>query len=476
MKIESVELLVVGAGPAGLGAAIAAAERGVETVVVDGFSQPGGQYFMQLPAAFSSAKGADMEEKGKLWLDKLGKLPVRVISKTLVWGIFEEEGRDTWLAALYGSDSPRYFRAAKIILAGGAYDSPVPFPGWTLPGVMTCGAALILLKTYRVAPGTKALVTGAGPLLLSVAAHLIEAGVRVEAVCESNRPFPRGLVHLPAILENFSRVREGARYAGKLMSAATPYKPGWSVLSASGRERVERAVIAKLDKAGRPIPGKTQTFDVDLVVAGYNLTPNTGLARMVGCELNYQPQKGGWIPLRDENMRASKPGVYVVGDGAGIGGADNALLEGQIAGVHAAQETGHLSPASADEILRGIRAKRRSQVRFGKMYGDLFTPQHGLIALAQDDTVLCRCEDVTLGEVKKAIQMGAATLREVKMATRCGMGNCQGRVCERSVSAVLVEAMSGELEAYKSAGYYSIRPPLHPIPVQFLAESQLEDL
>lgn len=476
MKIETAELVVVGAGPAGLGAAVAAAEQGVETVVVDGFSQPGGQYFMQMPAAFSSVKGTDMEEKGKLWLDKLGGLPVRVISKTLVWGIFEEEGQDTWLVALYGADSPRYFRTGKIILASGAYDSPVPFPGWTLPGVMTCGAALILSKTYRVAPGTKALVTGTGPLLLSVAAHLIEAGVQVKAVCESNRLFPRGILHLRATLENFNRVREGARYAGRLMSAATPYKPGWSVLSASGKERVERAVITKLDKAGRPIPGKTQTFDVDLVVAGYSLTPNTGLARMVGCELDYQPQKGGWIPLRDENMRALKPGVYVVGDGAGIGGADNALLEGQLAGVHAAREMGHLSPSSADEILRGLRVKRRSQIRFGEMYGDLFTPQHGLIALAQDDTILCRCEDVTFGQVKEAIQMGATTLREVKMATRCGMGNCQGRMCERSVSAVLVEAMSGELEAYKSAGHYSIRPPLHPIPAQFLAEAQSDDL
>ncbi|MCA2003050.1 MAG: NAD(P)/FAD-dependent oxidoreductase, partial [Chloroflexi bacterium] len=433
MKIETVELLVVGAGPAGLGAAVAAAEQGVETVVVDGFSQPGGQYFMQMPAAFFSVKGTDMEEKGKLWLDKLENLPVRVISKTLVWGIFEEEGRDTWMAALYGVDSPRYFRARKIILANGAYDSPVPFPGWTLPGVMTCGAALILLKTYRVAPGTKALVTGAGPLLLSVAAHLIGAGAQVAAVCESNRPFPRGLAHLPAILENFSRVREGVRYAGRLMSAGTPYKPGWSVLSASGRERVERAVIVKLDKTGRPIPAVTQTFDVDLVVTGYSLIPNTGLARMIGCELDYQPQKGGWIPLRDENMRASKPGVYVVGDGAGIGGAENALLEGQIAGVHAAQELGHLAPISADEALRSLRAKRRSQIRFGQMYGDLFTPQHGLISLARDDTILCRCEDVTLGQVKEAIQMGATTLREVKMATRCGMGNCQGRMCERSV-------------------------------------------
>jgi D-hydroxyproline dehydrogenase subunit alpha len=364
--------------------------------------------------------------------------------------------------------------AKNIILANGAYDTPVAFPGWTLPGVMTCGAALTLLKTYRLAPGTKALVTGTGPLLLSVAAHLIEAGVRVTAICEANRLLPKSLTHLPTMLGHLHRVWEGIQYASRTFPAGTPYKTGWSIVSASGRERVEQAVITKLDRNGRPIHGKTQTLDVDLVVSGYNLTPNTGLARMVDCKLEYRPEKGGWIPVRDEDMRTSKPGIYVVGDGAGIGGADNALLEGQIAGVSVALETGHLPSESAEKIRGTVHRKRQNQLRFGRLYSDLFTPPPGLVALADDETVLCRCEEVTLGQVKEAVQLGATRLKEVKMATRCGMGNCQGRMCEHSVSAAMVEALSGELADNERVGHYSIRPPLHPLPAQFLAEAQVE--
>lgn len=474
MKAETCELAVIGAGPAGLGAAITAGEWGAQTILIDSFTQPGGQYFMQTPAAFSSQKGTRIEEKGKTYIEKLAGLPVKTITKTLVWGIFEEEGAFPWRVALYGPDAPHYLLAKNIILANGAYDTPVAFPGWTLPGVMTCGAALTLLKTYRLAPGTKALVTGTGPVLLSVAAHLIEASVEVMAICEANRLLPKGLAHLPTMLGHLNRAWEGIQYASRIFPAGTPYKTGWSILSANGQERVEQAIIAQLDRDGRPIPDKTQTLEVDLVVSGYNLTPNTGLARMVDCNLEYRPEKGGWIPVRDEDMRASKPGIYIVGDGAGIGGADNALLEGQIAGVSVALETGHLSSESAEKIRRALNHKRQNQLRFGRLYSDLFTPPRGLIALADDETVLCRCEEVTLGQVKESVQMGATTLKEVKMATRCGMGNCQGRMCERSVSAAIVEALSGELADCKRVGHYAIRPPLHPLPAQFLAEAQAD--
>ncbi len=476
MKPETCELAVIGAGPAGLGAAIAAGEHGVKTILIDSFTQPGGQYFMQPPAAFSPQKGTGMEEKGKTYIEKLAGLPVKTMTKTLVWGIFEEEGEFPWRVAFYGSDAPHYLLAKNIILSNGAYDTPVAFPGWTLPGVMTCGAALTLLKTYRLAPGTKALVTGTGPLLLSVAAHLIEAGTAVTAICEANRLLPKGFLHLSAMLGHLNRVWEGIQYASRVFSAGTPYKTGWSILSANGQARVEQAVIAKLDHGGRPIPGKTQTLEVDLVVSGYNLTPNTGLARMVDCQLEHRPEKGGWIPVLDEDMRASKPGIYVVGDGAGIGGADNALLEGQIAGVSVARETGHLPPENAEKIRRALNHKRQNQLRFGRLYGGLFMPPRGLAALADNETVLCRCEDVTLGQVKEAVQMGAATLKEVKMATRCGMGNCQGRICERPVSAAIADALSCEPAHDEGLGHYAIRPPLHPLPAQFLSEAQSDDL
>ncbi len=135
----------------------------------------------------------------------------------MVWGIFKEENEADWLIALYGASAPKFIKAKKIVLANGAYDTPVAFPGWTLPGVITCGAALIFLKSQRFSPGTKAIVCGTGPLLLSVGAHLLEAGVEVKAICETNQILPKGLLHAPTMLSHLHRVKEGAKYFSTIM-------------------------------------------------------------------------------------------------------------------------------------------------------------------------------------------------------------------------------------------------------------------
>jgi bacterioferritin-associated ferredoxin len=170
-------------------------------------------------------------------------------------------------------------------------------------------------------------------------------------------------------------------------------------------------------------------------------------------------------------MRTSLPGVYAVGDGAGIGGAENARLEGRMAGNAVAVEAGYLNPKKAGEIYAGLRPALARQRRFGRLLGALFIPRPGLISLAQDETILCRCEGITLGEVKAAVADGARTIGEVKLITRTGMGNCQGRICERSVGAAIVQALATQPVTPESVGGYSIRPPLHPLPLVNLAEA-----
>lgn len=448
---EVFDVAIIGAGPAGMQAANTAAANGCSVILIEGYAQAGGQYFMR--------------PLGGQNVPPLGNFPI--LLNTLVWGIFREDDPEWWVA-LFGLNQPKGIRARNLILANGAFDTPIAFPGWTLPGVMTCGAALTLLKAQRLAPGTRVLVTGTGPLLLSVAAHLIEAGVEVKAICEANRLLPRGVSHAFTALGQQQRMKEGAGYLKTILQAGTPYKTGWSILEARGAEQVEEASISKVDSNGRP-SGSPQKLTVDLVVSGYGLTPNTGLARMIGCDLEYRADRGGWIPVRSGEMESSIAGVYVVGDGAGIGGAENSQLEGQVAGVAASVRAGKLSAESAAIQIRQINPKLKNQQKFGAMVGDLFSPQAGLISLAKDDTLLCRCEEVTLGEVKQAVLNGAKNLGEVKRLTRCGMGNCQGRMCERSVSAAIVEALASELTD-ENVGYYKVRPPLHPIPQSFLAE------
>jgi NAD(P)H-nitrite reductase large subunit len=214
---------------------------------------------------------------------------------------------------------------------------------------------------------------------------------------------------------------------------------------------------------------------VDLVVSGFTLTPNTGLPRMIECEMSYQAGKGGWIPVRDADFQTSIPHVYVVGDGAGVGGAENARLEGKIAGTSVAKNTGFLSASREKQIRQEIQSDLHQQHRFGDLLSDLFTPPAGLVSLLKDDTIICRCEEITLGEIKDAIQMGARSIGEVKMLTRTGMGNCQGRMCEHTVAAIIADQLAGEGVTRKEVGYYSIRPPLHPLPQSFLADAVPEE-
>ncbi len=471
---ETYELAVIGAGPAGMEAAITASESGVKTIIVDHYPQAGGQYYKPLPSTFLAARKNKTEREGDFLANLLEGLPVTRVYNTLTWGIFKEESGEGWLVALYGPQAPKFIHARILVLANGAYDTPVAFPGWTLPGVITCGAALTMLKSQRVAPAKRAMVTGTGPLLLSVAAHLVEAGVEVTGVCESNRLFPRGLFYGPTMLGQWNRLTEGAQFLSTMVRGKAPYKMGWSVVEARGTDHVKEVLIARVDKNGVPVPGTEQAVEVDTVVCGFSLTPNTGLARMIGCQFEYRPEKGGWIPVRDKTMRTSLPGVYMAGDGAGIGGAENARLEGRIAGAAAAVETGHLTTEKAGEIYGKISPDLAQQRRFGRLLGDLFTPRPGLISLANDETILCRCEEITLGEVKAAVADGARTIGEVKMITRTGMGNCQGRMCERSVAGAIVQALAAQNVTPEAVGMYSIRPPLHPLPVEFLAEASEE--
>ena len=174
-------------------------------------------------------------------------------------------------------------------------------------------------------------------------------------------------------------------------------------------------------------------------------------------------------------MQTSLPGVYAAGDCAGIGGAENSRLEGRIAGTAAALETGHLSKQQAGEFYGRIKTKLAQQRRFGKLLGNLFTPQPGLISLAHDDTIICRCEEIRLAEVKAAVAAGARTIGEVKMVTRVGMGNCQGRMCEHSVVNAIIQELVQEKVTAETVGMYSVRPPLQPLPVGVLAEAGAEE-
>lgn len=468
--MEQVELVVIGAGPAGIQAALSAADSGVNVVLVDGYAQPGGQYFRQLPAAFRADDHTRHQAEASALLGRLRGSKIRILANATVWGAFASTAGDGWQVALNGPSAPACLAARALILATGAYDRPVAFPGWTLPGVMTAGAAQTLLKSQRVLPGRRVLLSGTGPLQLAVAASLVRAGAEVCAVLEGSALGLSNVRQAAALWGQWERLREGWSYLRAL--GGVPYRFGWAVIEARGSEQVEEAVVARLDADWRPVPGTEQTLPVDTVLIGYGFIPSTELSRLLGCEHEYDLRRGGYVPVRDERMQTSLPGVYMAGDGAGIGGAELSAIEGQVAGFSAAEFLGRLTAAGVRARLAPLKSRLARERNFARMLGEFYTPGFGIFDLAREDTIICRCEEVTLGEIRAAAADGVRSTTELKALTRLGMGNCQGRICGELAARILArEAGLGDdyLATRHATGVFTPRPPIHPVPLADMA-------
>lgn len=457
--MRRVECLVVGGGPAGLAAAAAAARAGAEVVLVDENPAAGGQYYRQLPAPFRALEPARLGREyteGAALIDEVRSLGVVFELDTVVWGIFG--GRT--VAVARGDRSER-IEARALVLAPGAYDRPVPFPGWTLPGVVTAGGAQNLMKAYRVLPGRRVLLAGSGPLLLVVAHYLLGGGARVVALCEAASM--QGLWRLaPRLLPHLGFVRQGLGYWRELRAAGVPLLRGHVIRRALGDGQVEGAVIARCDAGWRPIPGTERTVEADAVVVGYGFVPSVELVRLAGADVRYVPEVGGWVPVRSADLETTVPGVFVAGDGAGVAGSAVALEEGRLAGLAAAHRLGRLDAAAFAAGAAPVRRRLRRLAGFRAVMDRLYLMRPGLYTLADEETVLCRCEEITVREARAAIVDGAEQMNEVKAWTRIGMGRCQGRMCGPALAHLLAQATGRTVE---ECGAFTPRPPSKPVPL-----------
>jgi len=458
-------LLVVGGGPAGMAAAIEAARAGLACTLVDEGPRLGGQIYRQPPAGFrvrdARALGRD-HARGEALRDELAAAGERVDVRpgTSVVGIW---GRDVaWVAG----DASGTITAEQLVLATGAYDRPVPFPGWTLPGVLTAGGAQALVKTMRVAPGRRALVAGTGPLLLVVANQLHKAGVAVLAVVEAGRPSwsPRAFGKVwrePGLLKDAWDHWRALRRAG------IPLRFNHTVFAAHGEREVEAVTCGPVDpETWRPMRERARRIDVDLLVVGFGFVPNTELTALAGCRHRYAHELGGWIPVRDARMETSVRGVFAAGDGAGVAGALAAVEEGRIAGITAAEQAGVLRAAEAERRRAAPAARLRSLAGVREVLDELSRLRPGLTELATPETVACRCEEVSIAEVDAALERGARDLQAIKLLTRLGMGPCQGRQCAPSMALHVAHAAG---EGPEAMGRINPRPPVKPATVGALA-------
>jgi thioredoxin reductase/bacterioferritin-associated ferredoxin len=466
--LKELELVILGAGPGGLAAAIEASRAGASVTLLDENPKPGGQIFRQFHEGFlvtdPGTLGHDYTRGLKL-LKEFNSLRDRValLDGALVWGIFN--GNE--LAFCRGENSYSV-RCKKLIIAAGAYDRPVPFPGWTLPGVFTAGGSQTIVKTQRVLPGEKFLLAGTGPLQLALANQIVDAGGRVEAIVEAGH-VENWFKLAASALGQWQLLSDALRYLWGIHKTRIPLWRNHIIVEARGDGQVEEAVVAEVDGDWRPKGGTRKTLKVDTICVGYGCVPSVELTRLAGCEHRYEPLLGGWIPVRDHNMETSVPGIYAVGDCTGVAGSLVAIEEGRIAGISAVRSLGHLSAAEAKKTVEPSRRRLGGLRRLRGVLDKVSAPRPGLFELANDDTIVCRCEEITLGQIKEALAEGATGMREVKRMTRTGMGPCQGRMCGPAIQEMIAREKDLLPE---SVSHLNPRPPVKPIPLKALAEHQ----
>jgi D-hydroxyproline dehydrogenase subunit alpha len=449
--VERPEVLVIGAGPGGLSAAIAARSAGAAVVVVDERAQPGGQYFKQVSIDPAGAAGPDRQHReGAALIETARRLGVEIRSGLTIWGAFEPG----LFAAVADGRSHRFAPKATIV-ATGAYERGWPVPGWTLPGVMTTGAAQTLWRTARRLPGRRVLIAGNGPLNLQLAAELIEGGAKVVAVVEAAaRPGPAKLGALCTMLATApGLMRDGLGYHLRRRSG--------------GAEMIHGGVVASVTKSARglmvQLDGAARSFEVDVLCLGYGFEPSNELLRVLGCGHGLDPVRRQLVTRRDDCGRTDVAGIYALGDCTGLGGARAALAEGTIVGLSVARYLGHKIDEAQREQARAMLRRHR---RFQRALWDLYAAPPYSTRYATAETVMCRCEEVTLGQIEQALSEKMASAGTIKRRTRLGMGRCQGRYCAPVLEALLAERLG--LERGEFTGF-APRVPVKPVPIGELA-------
>lgn len=439
-------IAVIGAGPAGLAAAMTVAQNNEQVVVIDSAPRPGGQYWRHL----RKVEGYKSGRSDKYFRALEESKKIIYIRGAQIWSAVQSENAITLNYLAAGIESS--ITVAKVILATGAHDRALPFTGWERPGVMTPGAAQALLKGHNVIAGQKILITGTGPFLLPVAVGLAAAGAQVAGIIEAHSPL-RWLRSPVALLLNPQKSIELIYYIRKIYQYKLKVSFNRAVIAYDGRA----ASIATVDTELR-IKETLSKIDCDVIAAGWGFTPDVTLGGILGCQ-QVVDRDGTVIFAVDRDQRSSATNIWIAGEATGIGGADLALVEGRIAALSA---LGLAIPAR----LRLARYRLQKFATALQVSYPVGNGWQGWIAL---ESKICRCEEVSLGEICASVsELSANDARTSKLFTRAGMGMCQGRICSRNVSEIIAKQTQCEVTEQERIGY-SNRPISAPISLGALA-------
>jgi NADPH-dependent 2,4-dienoyl-CoA reductase/sulfur reductase-like enzyme len=452
-KRDSYDVVVIGAGPAGLAATATAAEAGLSTLLLDENAGPGGQVWRAIastPVTERDRLGADYWAGAEL-VQAAQSSGAEIIQRATVWSL----DRNLEVGVSIGGASS-LVKARRVILATGALERPFPIPGWTLPGVMTAGAAQTMLKSSGLVPDARTVIAGQGPLLWLLAAQILRLGGRIDRILDTTErrnyfaalPYAFAFVTSPYFAKGLAMMRE--------VRAKVPVVTGVSELAAAGDGQLATVTYA--------VGSRRETIPAELLLLHQGVVPNVNLAMAAGIEHRWDDLQLCWSPVLDHDGTTSVEGIAIAGDGAGIGGAGAAIVRGRIA-ARAAVEA--LVPAAAAKLapMATFRASLAKAERGRAFLDTLFRPARQF-RIPSGDTIVCRCEEVTAKDILDAVAIGATGPNQLKAYRRSGMGPCQGRLCGLTVTELMAQARG---KSPQEIGYYRLRAPVKPITLAELA-------
>ena len=453
------DLIVIGAGPAGMAAAATGAECGLSTLLIDEQAEPGGQIYRSIESIGErrpddAALFGDDYAHGAHLARELRRSAALYLPSASVFEV-TPEAEEVAVAVTVDGAAER-LAARRVIVATGAMERPVPVPGWTMPGVMGAGAAQLLLKSAGLVPEGRVVLAGSGPLLLLAAVQLVDAGAEVVAVLERTRfaDYLGAARHLFRARRAPGYIAKGRALRRRLKAGGVPVRSGVTGLRIDGLDRPER------------VTWDGGAVDADIVLLHEGVVPHVQITRQIGADHAWDAVQRCWRPVLDEWGGSSVANVIVAGDSGGIGGARVAEATGRLAALQAAHLLGRLSKRERNRRAAAPRGQRRRHLAIRPLLDALFPPSAEILAPPDDATVVCRCEEVTAGEIRTAVALGAAGPNQLKAFTRCGMGPCQGRLCGLTVAETIAAARGLPVA---QIGYYRIRPPIKPVTLGELA-------
>ena len=447
------DLIIIGAGPAGMAAAVTAAQGGLRVLMLDEQSRAGGQIYRNVGNGKARAWLGKDYAAGKVLVTVLDHPNIRIEFGAMVWRV-ETGPRVIWSQGGISHIST----AAHLLLAGGAQERPMPFAGWTLPGVMPAGAAQILMKTAGLLP-RDAVLAGSGPLLYLIAAQMIDADAPPKALVETQTRamLLRALPHLPRALMALPVLVKGLGLLQKISAAGVQRYTGAAAFLAA---QTDSGDIAFSFTAG----GRRQQLETPLLLTHQGVIPATHISRAAGIGHRWNDRQQAFEPITGPWGRTDKAQIHIAGDGAGIGGADAAQATGTLAALDILHLSGRISEDNRDQRSTAPRAALTRARALRPFLDTAYAPLPEFLA-PTGDTIICRCEEITAADIRQSVDEGANGPRQVKTATRAGMGPCQGRMCEVTTRGILAACGA-------PPGLARARSPIKPITLGELATLQ----